>query len=194
MIKYSLVILMVFAFAKAKVSQAQSTSDKLEKEEQIQENRFPKEALQITSLFSDGKSVKYFKEYDGDKTSLEAKFKKEGKRYSIEFSESGSLEDVEIEIKRKEIDKVLWQAIESSLDSIADRWRIEKIQEQYLPKNKEPDEIIKLIKKHGFDHLELIVAFKSNRKIYRKEILVGLDGTILKERNVKRLAYDFLLF
>ena len=187
-------MLVLFAFAKANSLQAQSKTTKQEKEERVQQASVPTQALQETEAMAAGSRIKFYLEYDGDKTSYEGKFKKDGRRYSMEYTSTGELEDVEIEIKRRNVSKRLWESMAGRLDSIASRWRVEKIQQQYLPV---PDGLNALkdnIDKERFDHLELIVAFKENRKIYRKEILFDLEGIIVNIRDVKRIAYDFLLF
>jgi len=192
--RYRILILIVFAFAKANFSQAQSQEVKLEKEERIKNTDFPENALPWVLKFAEGKRIKYYKEFDGDKTSYEGKFKKNGRRYSMEFSESGNLEDVEIEIHRKEIEKKLWRAMEIKLDSIEDRWRVKKTQQHYSLPEKGYGQLLQQVKNQNFQYLELIVAFKNKRNIYTKELLFNRDGTIIREREIKRRAYVFLLF
>jgi len=194
MMRYRILILIVFAFAKANFSQAQSQEVKLEKEERIKNTDFPENALPWVLKFAEGKRIKYYKEFDGDKTSYEGKFKKNGRRYSMEFSESGNLEDVEIEIHRKEIEKKLWRAMEIKLDSIEDRWRVKKTQQHYSLPEKGYGQLLQQVKNQNFQYLELIVAFKNKRNIYTKELLFNRDGTIIREREIKRRAYVFLLF
>jgi hypothetical protein len=194
MMKYKFLFLIVFAFAKANFSQAQSQEVKLEKEERIKSTDFPADAVPWILRFAGGKRIKFYKEFDGDKTSYEGKFKKNGRRYSMEYSKDGNLEDVEIEIQRKEIEKNLWETMEGKLDSIDDRWRVEKIQQQYRMPEEGYDQLLQHTKNQNFQYLEIIVAFKNNRKIYSKELLFDREGTIIRKREVKRRAYDFLLF
>ncbi len=191
--KYSLGILMVFAFAKANYLTAQSQQTKTEQEERIEVNAFPAVALDQVQALTTVKKIKLYREFDGDKESFEAKFKSNGRRYSVEFSEDGTLEDVEIEVAKRKIPDPLWEIIEQNLEQIANRWRVERIQQQYLPPvNKKLLE--QKIESGNFDALEMVVAFKEKRKIYRKELLIDQQGNIIKERDVKRVAYDFLLF
>lgn len=194
MTRFKIILLLFFAFAKANSVQAQSENVKLEREQRVESSLFTDNASSLVWEIAGKRKVKFYKEFDGDKTSLEAKFKKRRQRYSIEFSLDGTLEDVEIEVKRKDIDLTLWKKITIELDSISDQWRVEKMQQQYVsnPFNKEG--LLLKIEEKEFDNLELIVAFKSNRKIYRKELLFNTEGEIINQRNVNRLAYDFLLF
>jgi hypothetical protein len=185
---------LVFAFAKANFTQAQSDHIKQEREERVESFVFPAGTLSLVKEIAINRKVKFYKEFDGDKISFEAKFKKRRQRYSIEYSQNGTLEDVEIEVKRKVIDSLLWGKIAIRLDSISDRWRVEKIQQQFVSDPFDKAQLLLRMEGKEFDNLELIVAFKSNRKIYRKELLFDKEGKLINQRNVKRLAYDFLLF
>ena len=194
MMKYKYVwVLCVLAFAKAQPLTAQNV--KKEKESSVKRSDFPeKSLLWLDALSNDCKNLDYYKEVDGDKTSYELKCKCDGNRRSIEFNESGDLEDVEINIKKRKIAKPVRKKINTILDSISKKNRIEKVQLQYLPKTENPEDLKTKIAKRDYDNLELIVAFKTKRKIYRKELLFSNSGALINSRDIKRIEYDFLLF
>lgn len=102
-------------------------------------------------------------------------------------------EDLEVEVKKRSVDKLLWNAISLKLDSISSRWRTEKIQEQYLPEST-MEKFNEKLKSRNFENLEIIAAFKKDGKIIRKELLFSAAGALIQVREVKRIAYDFLLF
>ncbi len=186
-------ILMVLAFAKALPVQAQQV--KKEQESRVESQDFPAESkVWIQTLSKDCKSLKFYKEVDGDKTSYELKCKCDGDKRSIEFSEKGNLEDVEVLIKKKKLSEPVLQSIQISLDSIAEKNRIEKVQEQYFPKSDSPESLETRLNASDLDGYELIVAFKEKRKIYRKELQFDRNGKLINSRDIKRLEYDFLLF
>jgi hypothetical protein len=195
MMKYKVIgFLCVLAFAKAELSHAQS-QEKIEREEKITVEDFPNKALEmVNELGFVNQNIQYFKETDGNRTSYEAKLKKKGSKYSVEFDASGTLEDVEIEISRRRINKSARAKINKRLDTMARKYRIEKVQEQYLFKNQTAAQLLTKMKQKTLDHYEVIVAFKEKRKIYRKEMLFNREGTLVKQRTIKRLQYDFLLF
>ncbi|SCY37147.1 hypothetical protein SAMN05192588_2533 [Nonlabens sp. Hel1_33_55] len=193
MMKFSWWILMVFAFAKANYTQAQSSKIKIEKEERIQQEALPLPIIEAVTQVSEDRKVKYYKEIDGEKISFEGKFKKAGNRYSMEFDVVGNFEDLEVEVKKRSVDKLLWNAISLKLDSISSRWRTEKIQEQYLPEST-MEKFKEKLKSSNFENLEIIAAFKKDGKILRKELLFSAAGALIQMREVKRIAYDFLLF
>ena len=67
---------------------------KNEKEKRIPLAEFPEAAKAvIKNLPDDCKRLKFYKETDGEKQSFEVKFKYKRKRYSLEFSEDGNIED-----------------------------------------------------------------------------------------------------
>lgn len=186
-------VLCVLAFAKAVPLNAQDF--KIERESSVERSDFPKQALNwIDKLSENCKKRNYYKEIDGDKTSYEFKCKCDGQRRSIEFSKSGAIEDVEISFKKKKINQKVKGKITEVLDSISQKNRIEKVQLQYLPKSLKIDGFVDKINSQNYDNLEIIVAFKTKRKIYRKELLFSKDGTLLESRDIKRIEYDFLLF
>lgn len=185
---------MVLAFAKAESTQAQST-EKIEEEEKITLDHIPESMEQaVIEIGYARKKVRYYRETDGEKVSYEAKLRYRGKKYSIEFNEKGILEDVEIDTRKRRVSKDVLINIETVLDTMARKYRIEKIQEQYLGKHKTTTQVKESISNKEFDNYELIVAFKDKRKIYRKEILFDKKGNLISMRDIKRLEYDFLLF
>lgn len=195
MMKYKhMLIFMVLAFAKAEFTKAQST-EKIEKEEKITLDLIPKSMEKaVVEIGYARKKVRYYRETDGEKVSYEAKLRYRGKKYSIEFNENGILEDVEIDTRKRKISKEALLNIESVLDTMARKYLIEKIQEQYLAKHKTTTQVKENISNNKIDNYELIVAFKDKRTIYRKEMLFDKKGNLISLRDVKRLEYDFLLF
>ncbi|ARN78253.1 hypothetical protein BST97_09760 [Nonlabens spongiae] len=186
-------ILMVLAFAKALPVQAQQI--KKEQESRIESQEFPAETEKwVKALSENCKKLKFYKEVDGDKTSYELKCKCEGRKRSIEFSEKGALEDVEILTRNKKVAKAVLKRIQKSLDSITSKNRIEKIQEQYFLNSTSPAQLKLRINNSDLNGYELIVAFKEKRKIYRKELQFDRYGKLISSRDIKRLEYDFLLF
>ncbi len=194
MMRCSFYVLVLLAFAKADYLTAQSTGIKQEKEQQISVQEFPATALQIVETMTAVKRAKLFKEFDGENTSYEAKFRKSGRNFSMEFSPDGSLQDLEVESNRKDLNRPLWKKIKAILTQTEKRWRVEKIQLQYLPDPTEIETLKQKVTDKNYDRIEMIVAFKTNKKIYRKEILFNAQGIKIKEREVNRNAYDFLLF
>ncbi len=194
MMKFKILLVVLFAFAKANFIQAQSSNLKFEKEERIKKEEFPVDALPYIQQLAEGRRIKYYREFDGERTSYEAKFKIKLRKYSIEYDRDGNLEDIEIEVSKRQLPKMEWVKIQSRLDEYAKRWKVEKIQWQYVNSNDDLDELALQIARKNYENIEMIVAFKDKRNIYRKELLLTRTGEVLQERDVKRRVYDFLLF
>ena len=192
MTRFKHIIYLLF-FLVSTVVIAQSNALKIEHEERIKSSEFPSLSKQILdSLIPLRVKMKYYQETDGDSNSYEAKFKYKGKKYSIEFFENGALKETEIEIKKNKLSKIVIDSINKRLDTVARKFKIEKIQEHYSPCS-----ILSLkqkLQQSNPDGYEIIVAFKDKRKIYRREYLFDRRGMILEVKDVKRLEYDFLLF
>ena len=91
--------------------------------------------------------LKYYKEFDGDNQSFEAKFKYESSHYSAEFNNEGKLEDVELKLSKNKPPKALWEAIKLNLDSNYERWKLEKLQCQYNHINNPKETLEKALNK-----------------------------------------------
>jgi hypothetical protein len=172
-----------------------ASKQKKEREEKITLDLFPKNAVDVVTVIGYArKKVTYYRETDGKTLSYEAKLRYQDRKYSIEFDKNGLLEDVELDSRKRRIPKEALFKISKTLDSIARRYRIEKVQEQYVAGDQNTQQIKEKIARDNFDNYELIVAFKDKRKIYRKEFLFDKNGNLIGHRDIKRLEYDFLLF
>tara|TARA_R110002020_G_scaffold474035_2_gene704316 strand:+ start:87 stop:650 length:564 start_codon:yes stop_codon:yes gene_type:complete len=135
--------------------------------------------------------IKYYFEKDRDRESYEAKFKFEDHKYSVEFDPDGNLQDIEVRHKKNDLPEDIVKRIEHYLQNTYSRYKIEKIQTQYLP----------LHAKRAFkekiepDGYELIVATKNEKnKLEKYEMTFNPRGSFLKSRKIVRRSYDFLLF
>ena len=84
-----------------------SAQTKNEKESRIDLSDFPQQALAtINSIINDVRRIRYYKEIDEEHKSFESKFKFKHHWYSVEFSNTGILEDIEVTIKEKQLDDI----------------------------------------------------------------------------------------
>ena len=145
------------------------------------------------------KRIKYYKETDHDKISFEAKLKLKRKKYSIEFDENGNLEDIEITVKSKSIDRVVLNTIENFFESEYKKYGLLKIQNQY---KKQPSiDAITVLKKA----IETSKEFKTNLEIIaqvqtmdsKKQVMeFTFDhlGALLESRIVEPSSYEHVLY
>lgn len=103
---------------------------KFEKEYRLKTQEVPSLARQFVDSLDFDRRVKWYMEISQDGKSVEAKSKRNGQRYSIEFDSTGILQDVEIEVRFGTIPEKLRETITQNLDVELDRFRITKTQEQ----------------------------------------------------------------
>ncbi|WP_422857892.1 hypothetical protein ACOKFD_10525 [Flagellimonas sp. S174] len=171
---------------------------KNEKEYKISPSELPKGIeTQLSPFTEDAKRVRYYQEIDGDKKSYEAKFKKGRLRYSVEFDESGSLEDVEFIIKEIDIPSESWSNIVQYLKQNFSKFTIKKIQQQYPAKDKSSKRTLT----EAFQNLilpyinyELIVSGKRSKGFEQFEILFNSEGQFVSMRKSIRSKYDHVLY
>ncbi|WP_162431042.1 hypothetical protein [Christiangramia aestuarii] len=178
---------------------ATSQDKKIEKEEDIEREEMPEKAQQylLKNLPEDINKLRHYHETDGDKESYEAKFKFNRHRFSVEFNEKGKLEDIEVQVKKKDLKPEVLKNIENYLGQQHDRFKLEKIQTQYLSKKEDAEKTMNRAKKfesNSPDHYELIVATKNKGKLKKYEMLFDADGNFESEREIIRNSYDYLIF
>lgn len=178
-------MLPIFAFAQDK---------KIEKEERIDLTGMPEKAQTYLKDFIPGdiRRLRYYFETDGTSESYEAKFKHNRRRYSVEFDKAGILQDIEVETEKEELAETVLTNIEDYISSRHERFRIEKIQAQFLSQGND----MKRSLKTGSlpDYFELIVATKNQGDLKKFEMLFDENGNFKEERKIIRNSYDYLIF
>ncbi len=175
-----------------------SSQNKYEREYRIRKSQFPRVALDLMeSELGKVKRLKFYKETDSAKTSFEAKFKKEKLWYSVEFDQSGQLEDIEVLIKQVDIPSDALVKMKTYFNSAFSKHRIKRIQQQY-PANQEQ---LKKTFRNAFQNLllpslnyELVVAGKVDKSYFDYEILFDAEGNFKKIRKSLPPNYDHVLY
>lgn len=173
--------------------------NKYEREYRIRKSQFPERALNyISEKLEDARRIRFYKETDSAKTSYEAKFKKDRLWYSVEFSEQGVLEDIEILIKPIDIPEDSFAKINAYLAGYFLKYRIRRLQQQYPMTNEEPPETTL---KNAFQNLmlpsinyELIVSGKKEKVFEQFEILFDAQGDFVSIRKSLPPNYDHVLY
>lgn len=173
--------------------QAQPKDVKKERESRIKAMEFPAAALELVEQLPVD-DIKFYRETDGEHTSYEAKGEYQNRDISIEFSQDGKLEDIELEIRLRRLPDREEEAIKKKIDSIAERNRINKVQLQFLFDRPIPSNIIERLDALQFNNYEIIAGFKTNKDVYYLELLMDRRFHITQTRKVVRRAYDFILF
>ena len=184
-----------FFFLGITVSIAQT---KQEREFRITADELPKNVLtQLEPYTVAAKRLRFYKEQDGTKSSYEVKFKKDKLHYSVEFDESGTLEDVEFIIGPADIPEDTYLNITTYLNKSFKKPRIKKIQQQYLAK----DDTHQNVLKNAFQNLlipqlnyELIIGSKDNSGFSEYELTFNAEGKHLLTRKAIKSKYDHVLY
>lgn len=140
--------------------------------------------------------VKWYWEESEDGASIEAKFKQNGKRYSIEFSENGELQDAEIEMDEEEIPVETMKKVRNTLDGEFDKWKFKKSQHQLIGSELK---VIESIKK-GFvvdgvqENFEIVIKGKVGSEKNYYELLFDRTGELIRQQKIVEQSSDILIY
>ena len=196
MSKYRFLLLTIMVLLQYSVGFSQV---KVEREHRIKKNQFPEAAHDfIKEKLNDAKKIRFYKETDTTKITYEAKFKKDKLHYSVEFDESGKLEDIEILINEVDVPEGSWSNITKFLEEKFDKHKIRKIQQQYPITSEETAETTLT---NAFQNLlipslnyEIMVRGNIGDNHADFEILFNAEGDFIKMRESLPANYDHVLY
>lgn len=179
--------------------QALLSQSKNEKEERIKRSDFPEKIQNIIkSLPKECKRLKFYKETDGTKKSYEVKFKYKKQHYSLEFSENGMIEDIEVLTKLNDIKLPIKKQIKIYFKQSFDKHKLIKIQKQYVySKEIKPSQfIIDVLNKKAKAtiNFEIIAEVKSKKTREIREFTFNNNGQFLRDRTLNLTSYEHDLY
>lgn len=189
-ITFPLLLLSLFAM------QAQEV--KYEREFRINRPDFPEQSMALLAPYlEDARRLKFYKELDGEKERFEAKYRRDGYYFSVEFDKKGQLLDSEIAIRKKEVPGSAWDLIEGHLEDNFRRYRVRKIQRRFPAKEGSPD--ITLKQAAAIEHLdhvkyELVISGKRDKGYREYELVFDADGHFERERIFAPSSYEHVLY
>lgn len=152
-----------------------NAQNKYEREYRIKPEIIPPPAKAfIDSIGSDSK-IKWYKEIGISNITLEAKFKHNKKKFSVEFDTLGGLQDVEFVVHKEEITPDTYRIIENKLDSLYLKWKFQKIQIQYRERR---ENIISVINEN--------MPADSNKIVYE----IVLKGKSLRNTQLYEITFN----
>lgn len=172
-------------------------AQKIEREYDISNNEAPQKANAfIRHYFKEVEANWYMEESHQGKT-IEAKFKFNGSKFSIEFDTIGNLLDIEKQVKFKQLETKNKDLISKALNAVFIKYKIKKTQEQFIGDEKNVAKHISAQdqpkEKDYTLNYELIVKAKEKGKpkaFY--EVLISENGEILRvDRIVQRSTDNF---
>lgn len=158
---------------------------KYEKESRMKTNEVPKRALEMIQSFKTS-TVKWYLEEGLTTKTVEAKFKKNKKKYSVEFDLDGNLQDIEIDLDLKEIEKSTLDIIQIQLKK---KFTLYKIQKAQLHFSKDLERVVRKLEKeetifNDRPEFELILIGKVKKETAIYELLFSETGEILNESKI----------
>ena len=138
--------------------------------------------------------LKWYKEVQLEATSFEAKFKRNGKKFSVEFDTLGRVEDVETIIRFDELDAQVRTPVELELGKQFVRYKIQKVQLQLTGLE---DVLRDLVLDRAGDiaateRYELVVRGKTERTVKLFEMLFDQQGQLLQVSEIIPRNTDIL--
>ncbi len=167
---------------------------KYEKETRLKNSQINQKASHFVKSLGFNTKIKWYKETGMYRSTIEAKTKYKGKKYSIEFTPDGVLEDVEIAIRWLEINEQVQKNVSSYLNLKYIRYKIEKIQIQY---SGNPQEIRAFLQNKSFErtfncYYEFVVIAKENKKYNKYELLFSESGNLIHSKKIIENATDHI--
>ncbi|MCA1762161.1 MAG: hypothetical protein ABR574_04450 [Cryomorphaceae bacterium] len=138
-------------------------------------------------------NIHWYLEKTSGVQSYEAKFTKSDRRYSVEFSEDGSIEDIEYIARWKDLPKEVMNKLDSYFQNEYDRVKIHKIQVQYtgadstLSRALRKDDILSLTRRYEIEYYG-----KKNREKVFWEGLFDERGGLIEKREIIQRPVDNL--
>ena len=161
---------------------------KYEQESRLRVEEVPLAARAFIQQVDTGRKVKWYYEENLEGNSVEAKFKRNCQRYSVEFDTLGNIQDVEIEVKSQALSPALQQKLLLTLDSLYQRHKIRKIQQHYQA---DKTQLLKLLQQETvqeatgiYTAFELIVKGKQEQGTELYELLLSPNGALLEQRRI----------
>lgn len=159
---------------------------KYEKESRINSSELPFQLNLDFNAYAGVKRLKWYKEYNVDQVHYEAKFRYHGADYSVEFDSLGLLEDVEVLYRSKDLAAQKRISIEQYLNTNYRKWKITRLQKQYLLDVKTLDLALKDVALlSDLEHqYELEIGVFENGVQVNYELLFNFAGTCINTREI----------
>lgn len=188
------VLISILFFGLFEASAQDSLKQEIEK--RIRQQDMPEPALDfLKNWLKHSRRIRYYYQTDGEDISYEAKLIREGRRFSIEFNEAGTLLDIEELISYDRLPQSTKLRIDSVLVSSYQKHKIRRLQRQFLPSSEKEYEKLKAFSfsKNG-ERYELEIDTQNNSSVQSYEILFNALGQPIQRRLIVRRSLDNLIY
>jgi len=169
---------------------------KFERESRIKEKELPKNMVEkLKPYLNNVKRLKYYEEFDGSSTSYEAKFIYYDNKFSVEFSNEGDLQDVEVIRCFEELPHTVQNNIVEYLYP-NNNFKIKKTQKQFSGSGPDQQIIEDALANIDNDTIryELIVEVQPEKNWSEFEMLFDADGKFISKKLVIQREEDHVLY
>jgi hypothetical protein len=174
------------------------TNLKQEVEKRIKKRDMPPEALDYLHehWLVDSRKIRFYHETDGDISSYEAKLTRDKRRFSIEFDESGKLQDIEELINYNQIPEETRSTIDSTLYSSYSKFKVRRIQRQFLPDTTGYNRLLmwNSLTAEETNNFEIEVDTQEESAVQSYEMLFNKEGLLVQRRIIIRRSLDNFLY
>lgn len=160
------------------------SQQKFEKEIRVKAYQIPNKALQFIQNIDFDTKVKWYKEISNDGITYEAKSYYLKNLFSLEFSESGDLIDIEKKVKFRELPVITKNKILTSLQTRFNKFKIKKTQIQYIGNDGVLKELFKIKTSQNFKfqvNYEIIIKGKKVKNYFFYEFLFDNNGIVKRK-------------
>ena len=196
MLRLNCFLLLVFFFLNIISTSHCLAQQKYEREYSIKSSAVPVQALEFVNTVFKGAKIHWYGEESLKGTTIEAKLKSSGKRYSIEFDKSGKIQDVEIMSSFKAIPSKTRNVMEGNLDKEFKKYKVDKTQIQWTASESALKKALSSDKTPASVSIryEVVVKAVKNKLSNYYEVLFESDGAIVSiheivQRNANNLIY-----
>lgn len=180
----------------ASTLQAQAVKDEVE--DSIKRDKMPEKALDtLDEFWPSDDSIRYYAQSDGDTETFEAKLEWKGKKYSIEFTRSGHIIDVEQVVAMQNVPSSARKGIREYLHQQFKKVTITRLQRQYIANDEDgiddEDFIDDILEADDEDYLvryEIEVEGRTKSQIGAFELLFDSTGNLMQQRKIVRRSVD----
>jgi len=160
--------------------------EKYEKEVRVKAAEVPPKATALIKGLNLDVKEKWYKEYNLDNIHYELKFRLRMSLWSVEFDESGNLEDVEILHTFRSLSTEEKRAISAFLDQRFSKWKIDRIQKQYKIS---ASSLQQLVDEPGDDYnFEFEVTVREAGEWKRYEFLSDTSMRLMSKRIIRPVS------
>ena len=167
---------------------------KYEREYRIKAGQVPSSALEFICESAEGSMIKWYFEENQQGNSVEAKFKRDQKKFSVEFDTEGQIQDIEIKTNWESIPVQVQSQLKNDLDSCFSKYHINKIQIQYSGDKSILTKIIQNGNVQGpiTTQYELVVSGRKDGEHKQCEVTLDESGNVIEVLHIVHKNSDNL--